>query len=66
MATRLPGGQRLVGDELGDVEHLVDVLDPDHAGLAQHRVERLGADPGAVAPGGPAGRRRTTPRTSPR
>ena len=42
MATRLPGGQRLVAHELGDVEHLVDVLDPDHPGLAQHRVEGLG------------------------
>ena len=34
MATRSPRGQRLVDDELGDVEELVDVLDPDDAGLA--------------------------------
>ena len=51
-------GQRLVGDELGDVEELVHVLDPDHAGLLEHRREHLGAGLGACAPGGPAARRR--------
>ena len=48
-------GQRLVDHELGDVEHLVDVLDPDHPGLAQHRVEGLRPDPGVVGRGAPAG-----------
>ncbi len=32
--------QRLVGDELGDVEHLVEGVDLDHAGLPEHRVDR--------------------------
>ena len=32
--------QRLVGDELGDVEHLVEGVDLDHPGLAEHRVHR--------------------------
>ena len=57
MATRSPCGQRLVDDQLGDVEQLVDVLDPDDAGLPQHRVERLGRHVGRRGPGDRAGRR---------
>ena len=44
------GGQRLVGHELGDVEELVDVLDPDDAGLPEHRVEHLGPGLGLAHP----------------
>ena len=32
--------QRLVGQQLGDVEHLVQRVDLDDAGLAEHRVDR--------------------------
>ena len=31
--------QRLVGDQLGDVEHLVEGVDLDHPGLPEHRVD---------------------------
>ena len=44
--------ERLVERQLGDVEELVDVLDPDDAGLSQQRVERLRGhvgDTGAVS-----------------
>ena len=47
MATRLPCGSGWY-HELGDVEHLVDVLDADHRGLAEHGVEGLGPDPGGT------------------
>ena len=36
-ATRLPGGQRLVGQHAGRVEHLREVVDADHAGLLEQR-----------------------------
>ena len=35
-------GQGLVDDDLGDVEELVEVLDTDDTGLAEHRVEDFG------------------------
>ena len=35
-----PHRQRLVGEQLGDVEHLVEGVDLDHAGLPEHRVDR--------------------------
>ena len=41
-ATRSPGRQGLVDDELGDVEELVDVLHPDDARLLEHGLEHLG------------------------
>ena len=39
MATREPRRQRLVGEQLGDVEHLVERVDLDDPGLAEHRVD---------------------------
>ena len=33
--------QRLVGEQLGDVEHVVQRVDLDHAGLPEHRVHGL-------------------------
>ena len=40
IATRRPGGQRLVGEQRGDVEQLVERVGADHAGLAEQRVDR--------------------------
>ena len=37
-ATRPPAGQRLVGQQLGGVEHLRDVLHPDHARVLEQRL----------------------------
>ena len=37
-----PARQRLVGEQLGDVEHLLERVDLDHAGLAEHRVDGRG------------------------
>ena len=51
---RRPGGQRLVREDLGDVEQLVGVLDADHPGLAQHLRER--ARRGVRRPDGVPGR----------
>ncbi len=39
-ATRVPARQRLVREQLRDVEHLVDGVDLDDARLAEHRVDR--------------------------
>ena len=36
-----PARQRLVGEQLGDVEHLVEGVDLDHPGLPEHRVDGL-------------------------
>ena len=33
--------QRLVGEQLGDVEHVLERVDLDHPGLPEHRVDRL-------------------------
>ena len=41
IATRRPRGQRLVGEQLGDVEHLLEGVDLDHPGLPEHRVDGL-------------------------
>ena len=41
IATRLPGRQRLVGQERADVEHLRHGLDPDHPGGGEQRGHRL-------------------------
>ena len=37
-----PARQRLVGEQLGDVEHLLQRLDLDDPGLPEHRVDGLG------------------------
>ncbi len=54
-----PAGQRLAEDELGHVEHLVHVRDPDDARLAQHRVEGSSRDRRARGPRGRVARRTT-------
>jgi len=46
----LAGGQRLVDEQLRDIEELVHVLDPDDARLAQHRAEGAGRHPSLARP----------------
>ena len=40
MPTRFPRGQRLAGEQRGDVEQLADGGGPDHAGVPEQRVDR--------------------------
>ena len=48
-------GQRLVGEQLRDVEHVLEGVDLDDPGLAEHRVDGLPAAPRSGARCGPSG-----------
>ena len=61
-----PPGSGWVGDQRGDVEHLVDRLGADHTGPPEQRVDRGRGRPGLAHQVAARARRRGTGRTSPR